>query len=210
MPTLEVTANAGQHPISPYIYGINFAEDTDFAKEIKLPLDRWGGEEMTRYNWKIDVTNHARDWYFENIAKDNPHPETLPDGSLFDRFVDKDRLLGAKTMTTVPLIGWTPKDRVRRCGFSVKKYGPQQQMDQWAPDCGNGLKPDGKTLITGNNPTDTAMPINSTFAEEWVQHLVKKYGTADKGGVKWYQMDNEYDLWQSIHRDVRPKGLWNR
>ena len=203
-----MSAGSGQHPINPDIYGINFANDEllQFSKEIKLPFDRWGGNAVTRYNWKNDMSNHASDWFFENIAEENQHPEKLPDGSKTDTFIEKDRSIGARTMITLPLIGWTPKDREKRCGFSVKKYGPQQRTDQWAPECGNGVHTDGKP-VTGNDPKDTSVPVNASFAKEWVQHLVKKYGKASAGGVRFYQMDNEYDLWHSTHRDVRPTAV---
>lgn len=49
------------------------------------------------------------------------------------------------------------------------------------------------------------MPINATFGKEWVQHLTKKYGMASKSGVLFYELDNEYDLWDQTHRDVHPK-----
>lgn len=160
-PDLKVNVGSAQHPISNDIYGMSYA-DMEFAKEIKLPFNRWGGNAVTRYNWKIDVSNHASDWFFENIPEENKHPETLPDGSASDRFVENCTLSGARAMLTMPLIGWTPKDRERRCGFSVKKYGKQQQTDQWSADCGNGLDSTGKRLV-GNDPTDTSMPINATF-----------------------------------------------
>ncbi|XP_025832240.1 uncharacterized protein LOC108740376 isoform X2 [Agrilus planipennis] len=205
MVTLEVDAKSNTHPISQYIYGMSFLNDINFAKEINLPVDRFGGNAVTRYNWKNDASNRASDWFFENLPEDNPNPENLPDGSISDLFIEKDKLMGARTMLTIPLIGWTPKDRERRCGFSVKKYGPQQQTDQLMPDCGNGKKTDGTTLITGNDPTDTSVKINSTFTKEWLQHLTKKYGTADQGGVLFYEMDNEYDLWHRTHHDIHPE-----
>ncbi|XP_018330179.1 uncharacterized protein LOC108740377 [Agrilus planipennis] len=203
--TLEVDVSSNNHTISPYIYGTSFFNDVEFGKEINLTVDRFGGNSVTRYNWKNDVSNRASDWFFENLLEDNKNPEKLPDGSMSDLFIEKDKLMGARSMLTIPLIGWTPKDREKRCGFSVKKYGPQNRTDRWMPDCGNGKKPDGKTLITGNDPADTSIKINSTFAKEWVQHLIKKYGTADQGGVLFYQMDNEYDLWHTTHQDVHPQ-----
>lgn len=183
---------------------MSLAHDLEFAKEIKLPFNRFGGEAKTRYNRKIDVTDHAVDWFFENIPNENAHPEKLPDGSEFDRFTGNSTLVGAKTILTVPLIGWTPKDRVLGCSFSVKKYGAQQKTHKWMPECGNGKRTNG-ILITGNDPTDTSMKVNVSFAEEWVQYLIKKCKVASNGGVLFYQLDNEQDIWHEIHYDVRPK-----
>src|SRR5436190_18539094 len=70
-PALSVDAAAGLHSISPNIYGLNFA-DEDLANDIDLPVRRWGGNTTTRYNWQLDIANHASDWYFQNIPEDNP------------------------------------------------------------------------------------------------------------------------------------------
>src|SRR5687768_6624115 len=68
-PQLTVNANVGLKAISPYIYGLNFADEA-FANEIDLPVNRWGGNATTRYNYQTDTANHAMDWFFENIVKD--------------------------------------------------------------------------------------------------------------------------------------------
>src|SRR5207237_10590358 len=105
-PALSVDASADRHAISPYIYGMNFADEA-FAAELRLPVRRWGGNGTTRYNWQLDAANHASDWYFENIPNDNPAPELLPNGSGSDQFVEQDRRTGRQTILTMPLIGWT-------------------------------------------------------------------------------------------------------
>src|SRR5689334_6757428 len=65
-PALSVNAASVQHVISPYIYGMNFA-DQALAEELRLPVNRWGGNSTTRYNWQIDVHNTGSDYYYENI-----------------------------------------------------------------------------------------------------------------------------------------------
>jgi len=102
--TLQVNTTATGVPISPDIYGINFA-DENFAAEIDLPVRRMGGNATTRYNWQNDTSNHASDWFFENIPEDNTNPNALPDGSSSDEFVEQDRRTGTKTILTMPLIG---------------------------------------------------------------------------------------------------------
>ncbi|MEO3755019.1 glycoside hydrolase family 44 protein [Streptomyces sp. B6B3] len=103
------------------------------------------------------------------------------------------------------MIGWIPREREKACGFSVEKYGPQQATDEWAPDCGNGIAPDG-TRITGNDPTDTSIPAGADYVADWVEYLTGKYGTAEDGGVAYYNLDNEPDIWHETHRDVHPEG----
>jgi hypothetical protein len=201
-PSLNVDAAANRHSISPYIYGMNFADES-LAAELQLPVRRFGGNATTRYNWQVDANNHASDWYFENLPNDNTNPAALPDGSASDQFIDQNRRTGTATLLTVPLIGWTPKDRTRACGFSVSKYGAQQLSDPWMPDCGNGVRTDG-TEITGNDPHDTSAAITPAFVQAWMAHLQGKYGNASGTGVRFYDLDNEPELWDDTHRDVHP------
>src|SRR5579859_7829615 len=187
-PALAVDASPTlRHTISPYIYGMNFA-NAGLAAELKLPVDRWGGNETSRYNWQNDTANHADDWYFENIPNDNANPGALPNSSTSDQFVTQDRTTGTKSIITMPLIGWTPAARTFTCGFSVAKYGPQQSVDSWHPDCGNGISASGQT-ITGNDPTDTSIAIDPTFDTAWIAHLISHFGTAAQGGVQFYALD---------------------
>jgi hypothetical protein len=201
-PRLTVQVDKDRHAISPNIYGMSYGPELLVA-ELGLPVQRWGGNATTRYNWKLDTANRAGDWFFENIPNENAAPNDLPAGSETDRFVSFNRQAGTKTMLTVPLIGWTPKSREIACGFSVTKYGPQAQTDPWRPDCGNGVTLDGK-LITGNDPTDTSVVVQPDFVAEWVAHLVAQFGTAADGGVAFYSLDNEPMLWHLTHRDVHP------
>src|SRR5947209_4571738 len=65
-PALSVDVAAARHPISPYIYGWNFAP-ADIAAQIDLPVDRRGGNSADTLNWQTGVENHASDYFFENI-----------------------------------------------------------------------------------------------------------------------------------------------
>lgn len=205
-PSLSVDVAANRHPISPYIYGMNYADET-LAQELHLPVNRRGGNATTRYNWQLDVYNTGSDWFFENIPAENDPLEALPDGSTADRFVEQNLRTGTETIMTVPLIGWVAKERLDNhpydCGFKVSRYGDQQSTDPYDPDCGNGLTPNGENL-TGNTPTDTSTPITPAFVQDWLTHLTNQYGLAANGGVLFYSLDNEPMLWPFTHRDVHP------
>ena len=210
-PALNINVQADRHAISPYIYGMNFA-DEDLAADIDLPVRRWGGNSTSRYNWQLNVHNTGSDWYFENIPDGSSGP--LPGGSSTNQFVDQDHRTGTNTILTLPLIGWTPKRRLDNhpydCGFKVSKYGAQvppnawtAAVDPWDTDCGSGVNTNGD--ITGNDPTDTSVTITTTFVISWIDHLKSRYGTAANGGVLFYNLDNEPMLWNSTHRDVHPQ-----
>ncbi len=205
-PALNVNVALDRKSISPYIYGMNFADET-LANELALPVRRWGGNSTSRYNWQNDFSNTGSDWYFENIPQDYPLPSGLPNGSASDQFVDQDRRTNTRTLLTVPLIGWVAKNSSANhpyaCGFKVGKYGAQDSVDSWDTDCGNGVH--NGTNLTGNNPTDTSIAVDHTFVQGWINHLTSRYGTAANGGVLLYDLDNEPMLWNSTHRDVHPQ-----
>jgi glycosyl hydrolase family 44 len=217
---VSIDPNADRHTVSQQIFGMNFGDAAQMSR-LKVPVRRWGGNATTRYNWEIDTNNSASDWFFTNYAG-SANPATLPNGSAADVFVDEIRAAGGEALVTVPLIGWTPVDRVRRWGFSVAKYGAQQQTEcsatgyaSWCnPDAGNGVKPDG-SYVTGNDPADTSKAIDATFVTRWMAHLAGRVGTAAAGGVRLWALDNEPMLWNSTHHDVHPAGttydeLWSK
>ncbi|HZF13106.1 MAG TPA: glycoside hydrolase family 44 protein [Thermoanaerobaculia bacterium] len=221
--SINVDPNADRHPVSPLIYGVNFGS-TAQANRLHWPVRRWGGNATTRYSWQDDTANQASDYLFYNIPENNPNPQNLPNGSAADVFIDDTRAAGGEALMTVPLIGWTPVDRNYRWGFSVAKYGPQQQTECTInpfpgcnADAGNGVHTNG-TPVTGNDPHDTSRAIDPTFiagANGWMAHMAARTGTAAAGGVRLFDLDNEPALWNSSHRDVHPNPttydeLWTR
>lgn len=201
--TVTIDANAGRHAISPLIYGTNFATKAQL-QALGAPLNRSGGNATSAYNWNQNATNLARDWYFESYPDQSAKP-----GADADSFVSLTKGAGAEPMLTVPLMGWVAKLGANRSilpSFSVAKYGAQCDADYWDSDAGNGFKPDCSTPITGNDPSDAFIADTPADEQKWIRHLVKRWGTADAGGVRYYLMDNEPSIWFDTHRDVHPVG----
>lgn len=206
--SVQIDTTADRRPINPDIYGVNYEEipPQDVSAFSKYPVVRWGGNSATRYNWEENVQNHASDWFYMNLPKTTSPGATLPNGSRTDQLIDETLRNGGKMLLQVPTIGWTPKDRQVRTGFSVAKYGPQQQTEcsyggWWCnPDAGNGVRPDG-TNITGNDPNDTSKPIGPDFVTRWMDHIKSRVGDQ----VNFYALDNEPMLWPYTHRDVHPE-----
>jgi hypothetical protein len=196
---LTVQADAGQKQISPYVYGLNFAKKA-FAQEIALPLRRWGGNDTTRYNWQINANNHGSDWFFH----DDTHSHSYTGAAeTADQWVTENKLVGAESLITMPMSGYVAKDGNQSTyGFSIMKYGPQDLNDSenGFPDAGNGIS--GGVPIIVNDPADTSIVIDETFATGWVNHLLATHGAASAGGVKFLALDNEPGLWHETHRDV--------
>lgn len=209
-PQLVVNVLQNRHPISPLVYGMNDNPyDLNLAKEIGLPATRWGGDATTRYNWKVDATNAGADWYFmAGNGVDNPTPAKSS-----DEYVQKALSLGAKPIITIPIIPYINKVSQWDCSFPVSIFGPQQSVNPYVhpivngkqTDAGNGIRPDGSLItLTTDQILRIHLPNTPHIQSEWVQHLVQKFGSAAKGGVPIYQMDNEPFGWANTHRDVQP------
>ena len=198
--TLTVDANNIRHNIDPNIYGTAFAKDEHFAPW-RLPMNRWGGNALSRYNYQNDVYNNGDWWYFTNAG--NPDPGTLPIGSSADQFIAKNRSNNTATLLQIPMTGWIPKDDASACGFKVDKYGAQTDASEFG--CGSGVVAGTTDYLVGNDPTDTSFAADETFAISWINHLKSQFGGANSGGVRHYQLDNEPMLWHFNHRDVHPE-----
>jgi hypothetical protein len=214
-PALNVDAGNQTHTINPFIYGMSFytgSSDATAAAAISLPVDRWGGDATSRYNYVLDVTNSASDWYFENSVGATGQQAT----SQFNAQVASDAAVGAKTLGTVPVLGWVSKDGTS-CSYASSVYPQQVSFDPYRPavsTCGDGMYPQGVngcTNANGCNITDpsgeaalTSTAVGPSWAGAWVTYLVSKFGTAANGGVYSYDLDNEPAWWDAVHRDVHP------
>src|SRR5713226_2728063 len=69
-PTASVTvdANANRHAIDPRVYGIAYGTTAQLS-DLNVPLNRYGGNNTSRYNWQLNADNRGQDWYFESIAE---------------------------------------------------------------------------------------------------------------------------------------------
>jgi sugar lactone lactonase YvrE len=196
--TLMVDVAAGRKPISPLIYGLNFAKES-FAQEIALPLRRWGGNLTTRYNWQTGHTNHGVDWFFHNNTAFDPYTGA---GQTAEAWHAQNQRTGTESLLTLPMIGAVAKDGdPATCGFPVTKYGAQDETDSDSgfPNCGNGIQ--GGTAITGT-AAETSSAVDENFIASWVTQF--KNNAAANGPVRFYALDNEPDIWFETHRDLFP------
>ena len=201
---IMVDAGADRHPISPLIYGASFATPAA-ARDLGLAFDRSGGNSASLYDWRTEARGAGRDWYFESlpIAADEP-------AQYGARFVEAARAGGATPALTVPMMRWAATIAPgggKQAAFSTIRYGAQADVDTAGlPTAGNGVRRDG-SLVTGNDPHDAAHPVDLVDRQAWLRSLVARFGSAARGGVRFYALDNEPTRWHDIHRDVHPVGL---
>lgn len=207
--------------ISPYIYGIADLDKTDatYIAGLRPSMLRWGGNSASRFNWVLgNAWNAGRDFQFENGNYGQPTGDVAT--ASFQRAIDAKIAM----LVTVPMLGWVAKNS----DTNIRSVGvPDQGGPPVAPNSEAivGYNPEANRALTSlpsqarkNGPfVDKPDPASSTvvYQDEWVASLVKKFGPAQAGGIKFYAMDNEPDLWSETHTDVHPTRvgydeLWSR
>eukprot|EP01121_Diplochlamys_sp_Union-15-3_P005268 TRINITY_DN15597_c0_g1_i1.p1 TRINITY_DN15597_c0_g1~~TRINITY_DN15597_c0_g1_i1.p1 ORF type:complete len:652 (-),score=145.36 TRINITY_DN15597_c0_g1_i1:70-2025(-) len=211
-PNLTVDATASKVPINDEIYGATIFWDSStqsqyaaWAKEVRLPINRIGGDATTRYNWQVDSSNAGADWFFMG-GNGNSNP--TPGGSM-DNYITLNNQVGSKTVITIPMIQYINKESAWHCSFPKSVYGPQQSYNPYIhpnnDDCGNGKTTSGAD-IDDKNPLATDIPNTPEIQKSWISHIVGKFGNSAKSGVV-YQLDNEVSNWAFMHRDVHPQKV---
>ena len=210
----QVTPGADIHPISPLIYGLAFASPEEM-RSYGATLNRWGGNPNTRYNWVGNCWNAARNWEFRNYGWEGNVKAGGPAGEVSDRFVAGCRSANAAAMMTIPTIGWVAKNgdkTVRSLGVPANGGIPLQSADGaiagYDPTI-NRERVAVRSLPRKGRPFEMSPKASpdgkyTVYQDEFVAHLVKRFGNAHQGGVRFYAMDNEPDLWAATHTDVQP------
>lgn len=195
--------------ISPLIYGVA-AADPDVVRALGATLDRSGGNPSSTYNW---INGHAwnagRDWEFRNTNYSGQ------DGSAADAAVREASSAGAIPLLTVPTLGFVARDddNQTRARNVPGQGGPPLTED---PAAIAGYDPRSNRAATSlpsfaRKPgalVDTPSPSSpAVYQDEWIHHLVTRFGSAAAGGVRYYAMDNEPDLWSTTHTDVHPAQM---
>ena len=211
---VTVNARAGRHPISPFIYGMAMAPE-DYVADLHLPVNRWGGNDKTRYDWvQGNADNAARDWGFRNrfaVSADPPHAPS----SAADAFVRADKAHGAATLLTVPTIGWVARDADNSHastgvpnGSGPGLAGPDGPIAGYDP-AANRSRTSVRSVARKGAPfvDRPTLAGGVVYQDEWIHHLKAAFGDGAHGGVQFFAMDNEPDLWDSTHADVHPARM---
>lgn len=210
--TVQVDTTQDAHAISPFIYGLAGGSEA-MKRDLRCTVGRWGGNPSTRYNWeKGNCWNAGRDWEFRNVHYGPDTAEARQPSGAADMAVADNRALGTATLLTIPTIGYVARnsDNDTR-SLNVPARG------------GKPLRP-GSDAIAGYDPTENQrrtsvrsyprkrrpfifppdLTDEAVYQDEWIAHLVSRFGKAKTGGVRFYAMDNEPDLWASTHTDAHP------
>ena len=200
--TVTVTPSA-THPISPYIYGVNNANNpvvyppgTASAVPGNLTFDRFGGNRLTAYNWESNASNAGSDYLYENDAGLSSSSVA---GAATTNFVSNDQSGGMASLITLQMQGLVAGD----------ESGPVSVATP--PDLSRF-----KTVIFQKSSA-TAAPFTVTpptadgnvYMDEFLWAIDQKYSgqgvftTAPASQHVFAQLDNEPELWNSTHLEIQ-------
>lgn len=233
-PSLKVDAANQTHPINPLIYGINdYLYDSATAQTAHPSIVRWGGDDVSRYNYLTNTTNSASDYYFENFIGAG----FMFGGGNITGLVTSDNSAGSATLGTVPVLGWVANGTPGACSFNTSTFPGQTSS---VGSCGSGVYAQGNAGCTsaggcdiyGNStiaavtslskpaPDITAASTPApgsvtsawslgTWPGAWVNSIRNNYGQANPlsgtgAAIAIWDLDNEPTWWDAVHRDVHP------
>ena len=175
--------------ISPYVYGLNAQDPAGTNPTVR----RLGGNRMTGYNWTNNYSSAGTDW--KNFSDDylctvGKIPDCAKPGAVYTQFVKDNEKAGIDSLVTIQMAGYVAAD----------KKGEVTQDEtassaRWA-----------KLEFTKGKPFTLSPKPDSkvVYDDEFVNFLLHNFKTADKGGIKFYDLDNEPALWFSKHPRIHP------
>jgi hypothetical protein len=208
--TVVIDAEAEVSEISPYLYGRNNSisstnpnwtlPDADLVRlgDAGVRFFREsGGNNSSKYNWRRKLSSHP-DWY-NNVYPNNwdQAAQTL-----------QKNFPAAQAMWAFPLLGYAAKTGA--ANFADWDYNHSQWWE--------GVN---QNLAGGGTPNATGAKAKSEgnidlYLEKWdtdssVAILDHWFGINGIGlkqeGIRYWNMDNEPEIWSGTHDDVMPKQI---
>jgi mannan endo-1,4-beta-mannosidase len=185
---LTVDLSAAVKPISPLIYGLNDWTRDASTDSLGYTFQRFGGNQLTSYNWELNVVNAGIDWYNWNtngiVATAPVELQSVPGEAAF-LFIDYARAHGQTVFVALPLSGYVAADK--NGVVTAEEAAPGARWKKVIIDKGAPL------LLSPDTSDDYV------FLDEEVNLFLSKYGKASEGGVFAYEMDNEPSIWPTVH-----------
>ena len=191
--TFVINTNLDRKPISPYIYGSN---GQSMDRDENISARRLGGNRLTGYNWENNFSNAGTD-YFNNSDDYLPYYFNLPSShylqpnAVLKTFHDTSLSMNCYSLIQLPMAGYVARDGNGM--VNSDEVAPSNRWRQVIYSKGSGfsLQP------------DTA--DNHVYIDECMNNLISKYGmSSTASGIKGYELDNEWAIWQYTHPLLHP------
>ena len=189
-----INTNKDRKPISPYIYGSN-GQSND--RDENIAARRLGGNRLTGYNWENNFSNAGTD-YYNNSDDYLPWYYNLPwdqyqvPNAVIKTFHDTSLATNCYSLIQLPMAGFVARD-----GNGAVTGDEVAPSNRWR-----------KVIYTKGSPLslqpDTA--DNNVYVDECIHNLIAEYGNSESAsGIKGYELDNEWSLWEYTHPLLHPE-----
>ena len=184
---ISIDTSAGHKRISPYIYGINAESDLE---GVEVNAVKQSDKRVSVYNWENNYTR-----------SDGRNSLALVSGYLLNRRQEPG--LYADSIVS----------EAKRYGIP-SRYVTLQMTDYVAGGPDGGLK----AVLFEKNDSYLSAPDtedDTVYMDEYVSHLVNRYGYAADGGINGYFLGNEPENYYGLYPDavaeqVTAQGLVSR
>jgi hypothetical protein len=210
--TVQVTVHSqsDRKPVSPYIYGRNNSLSADPGSPVSAA--NWqlykdagvnffredGGNDLTKNNWRLKIASHP-DWY-NNVYLSN-----------WDYAAQSlhTNIPAAQGMWGFQLIGHAASNTANNFddwGYNLSQWwtGVEQNL------AGGGVPntAGGSAATTNGNPNLYLETWNADSTTGILPHWFGSGGLGlDSTRLRYWNMDNEVEIWSSTHDDVMPTQL---
>jgi hypothetical protein len=197
-------------PVSPYIYGRNnsitdfignpvSASNWQLYKDAGLNFFREnGGNNLTKHNWRLKISSHP-DWYNNVYNSDWDYAaQTL-----------HQNIPAAQGMWGFQLIGQAA--RTTASNFNDWAYNNSQWWSGVNQNlAGGGVvnTAGGSQALTNGDPSLYLEPWTADSTTDILTHWFGNGGLGlDSTHIRYWNMDNEVEIWSGTHDDVMPVQL---
>ena len=199
-----------RHPISPFIYGMNFVERGGSPPGVSpwngatvpagVTLNRFGGNRLTAFNWETGWSNAGSDYAFSNDAR------LVRDGASYDygneigsavsARVDASLARNQGIILTIPILGYVAGNArgVRLTTTSADRTARLAEHFKVS----RAFK--GAPLSLTPSATD-----DTVYQDEFVSWVRARWPAqaSDSSRPIFFALDNEPDLWSSTHAEIQ-------
>ncbi|PSL30095.1 putative secreted protein (Por secretion system target) [Dyadobacter jiangsuensis] len=207
---VTVDATADVKPISPYLYGRNNSfsstdpnwtlpgQDLVRLRDAGVTFFREsGGNNSSKYNWRRKLSSHP-DWY-NNVYVNNCNQAAQ---ALQKHFP------AAQGMWAFQLLGYAAKTNA--ANFPDWDYNRSQWWEGVSQNLAGGGVPNA-TGTKAKTEGNISLYLEKWTADSSVAMLDHWFGAGGIGlkkeGIRYWNMDNEPEIWSGTHDDVMPEQI---
>ncbi len=185
------------HTISPWIYGMNFYQDSAAAIR-NLTINRLGGNRWTAYNWENNASNSGADW--GPYSSDSYLGGGTTPAEAVRGVIAADRTRGNASIFTVQMQGYVAADKNGLVTLNFPTHLAQRfkQVVFKKPIATAGA------FTTTPSTTDASVYIDE-FVWAMNQKIPGLY--TDPVNPTFILLDNEPELWPDTHAEIQQSPI---